>query len=394
MEPCQRDPYLQIDEATVRSCEPAGARRWSVRTTPTILYPEGGGQPADRGVLSSGGRAVAVVDVQRVDGEIVLTTTGPVEGDVAVQVAWERRFDHMQQHTGQHLLTAVLQDGFGLATTSFHLGTDVCWIELDGPGLPPDVLVSAEATVAEAIRAARPVRWREVRPEDLDGLGVRTRGLPDGFDGPVRLVEIEGIDLNTCGGTHLTNTAQLEALVLLTPEAAREGRVRLPFLAGGRVRAALHVARTRERVLTDRLKAQPADHVEAVERLLEARRDADKALARTRRELAGVLGEALARSEGVATLHRAEADLPFLQAVASAFGQAAPAALLLATGGDREGVFLLAGPADDVAAVGPAVAGALGGRGGGAKGRYQGRAGDLSEAARAAARRVVEDHRG
>ena len=121
---------------------------------------------------------------------------------------WPRRWDHMQQHTGQHLLTAVASDRFGWQTTAFHLGGEVSDVELAVPSLASADLRALEDVIAEEIRRQRAVSARRVSRETYQALPVRTRGLPADISGEIQLVEIEGLDLNTCGGTHLRSTAE------------------------------------------------------------------------------------------------------------------------------------------------------------------------------------------
>ncbi len=217
----------------------------------TILYPEGGGQPSDRGVLGE----TPVLDVRSGPDGIRHYLAAPVaEGPVRLRLDWDRRFDHMQQHTAQHLLTAVAQDRFRWETTAFHLGERVSDIELKAPKLPPEGLRALEDAVAAEIRAARPVTARRVPPEEVARLPVRTRGLPEGHVGDVRLVEIEGLDLNTCGGTHLASTAEIELVALVSTEAIRGG-TRLFFAAGGRARRRLAAHEERNAALRKLLGA-------------------------------------------------------------------------------------------------------------------------------------------
>ncbi|HKJ02531.1 MAG TPA: alanyl-tRNA editing protein, partial [Longimicrobiales bacterium] len=223
----EREPRLRrLDTEVVSAGEDRG--RPFVILADTILYPEGGGQPADGGTVGG----VPVVDVRKTAGAIrhVLASPAP-SGPVTVELDWTRRFDHMQQHTAQHLLTAVADQRFGWPTTAFHLGAHVSDIELGTPGIDAAELAELEEAVAAEIRAARPVTARRVSPEAYAALPVRSRGLPEGHTGDVRLVEIEGIDLNTCGGTHCASTAELEALKLLGTEPVRGG-TRLFYAAG------------------------------------------------------------------------------------------------------------------------------------------------------------------
>jgi len=124
----------------------------------------------------------------------------------------------MQQHTAQHLLTAVAADQFGWQTTAFHLGAHVSDIEVDVKSIGKSELRLLEETVAVEVRAARRISARRVSPDEYEQMEVRSRGLPPGHSGDVRLIEIEGIDLNTCGGTHCVSTAEIEAIALLGTE--------------------------------------------------------------------------------------------------------------------------------------------------------------------------------
>jgi alanyl-tRNA synthetase len=309
-------------------------------------------------------------------------------GRVMVRLDWRRRFDHMQQHTGQHLLTALAHDRFGWPTTAFHLGEQACDIELDVPALAQLQVEMLEEAVAEEIRAARPVTARHAHPEDLEALSVRTRGLPPGHRGDVRLVEIAGIDLNTCGGTHVRSTAEIEAVKLLGTEPMRGG-TRLFYVAGGRVRHRLASHEARGARLRSLLGTPDAEIVAAVESRLELGRVAEKHIRGLEEELAAALAEALAAREGrVVSLHLEGKDTAFLQRVARRLAASGKAALLTASAGEG-GVFVLVageGVELDVQAAGRELAEVMGGRGGGSGHTFQGKVASLSARDRALAR--------
>ena len=384
---CQRDAKIRMFEAAVLDCRPAG-EGFDVVLSDTILYPEGGGQPADHGTIAG----VAVVDVQRVDGEILHRAVAPVAlGPAMVEVDWSRRFDHMQQHTAQHLITALAQDRFGWATTSFHLRSGPCDIELDTERVSEEALVELEELVNAVIRAGRPVSAREVDVSALESLGVRTRGLPAGLTGPVRLVGIEGIDLNTCGGTHVGNTAELESVKLLKTESVSRG-TRLFFLAGGRVRRALGEALETHQQVGAVLSASASGLVSAVTRLADESKARAKLVGALHRELATHIGAQLAASdEAVLTLHRPDGDLPFLDSVTrAARRQGSNQWVLLTAGLGEEGVFLVEGPPERVAELRAEILETLAARGGGRPGRLQGKASRLSARGRVADRLRAE----
>jgi alanyl-tRNA synthetase len=374
----EREPYRTTLDAEIVAAGEEKGRPFAVLSD-TILYPEGGGQPSDRGTVNG----VEVLDVQNRNREIRHSLAAPVSpGPAIVRLDWTRRFDHMQQHTGQHLLTAVAQDRFAWETSAFHLGGGVCDVELSVPTLVARDLAALEEAVAVEVRAARPVRFRRVAPEELAALGVRTRGLPEGHEGAVRLVEIEGVDLNTCGGTHVASTSEIEVVKLLGTEALRGG-TRLFFVCGGRARARLGAHEERNSALRKALGAPDDGLVAAVEERLGKLRQAEREL-RGRdeaeaRERAAALSSEEARVVSATFSGKSAA---FLHSLSKEFLAAAPSkAGLFATTSGREVLFLLVAGAEvalDVTAAGREVAGILGGKGGGSGRLFQGKAASLA----------------
>jgi alanyl-tRNA synthetase len=379
MEPIySRDPFLTELETDVVAVGVDDDRPW-VELADTIFYPEGGGQPADGGRIGS----AEVLDVRKIDGGIRHTVSQPLPlGPVHLKLDWPRRWDHMQQHTAQHVLTAVALRDFSWRTTAFHLGADVSDIELDVPSLDREDLDRLETAVADEIRAARAVSYRTADTADFERLGVRSRRLPAGFSGPVRLVEIDGLDLNTCGGTHLRSTAEIGCLCLLGTEPMRGG-TRMFFIAGDRVRRRMSVHEQRNARLRSLLDTGDDELPEVVALRLER----EKELARATRSLGEALADATAaeiaaQEVRVIERHWEGRDMPFLQRVARSLVAAAPEmrALLTATE-DDEHLFVVAGGAEsglETADVGPHVADLFEGRGGGRGEIYQGKAGTLA----------------
>lgn len=380
----ERDPKLTRLDAEVVLADTEGGRPFVVLTD-TVLFPEGGGQPADRGTVDG----VAVLDVQRVDDAIRHVLAAPVPSRrVQVELDWGRRFDHMQQHTGQHLLTAVAEQAFGWHTAAFHLGERSCDIEVDAPEVEARQLRELEEAVAVEIRAARSVTARRVSRVEYEALEVRSRGLPQGHAGDVRLVEIEGLDRNTCGGTHCGSTAEIEALKLLGAESMRGG-TRLSWVAGARLRRLHGEHHRRNAELRALLGASDDELVGRVESKLEQLREAERSLRDLEETLAIASAEALVARQGtILDAHWPGRALPFLQRVAREAARLAPDRVLLLTAGEEErGVFLLSageGAGLDVTTVGPSVAERLGGRGGGSGRIFQGKAGRLSSRGEAA----------
>lgn len=217
---CQRDSYAREFTTTVVSCRPAELQTegsngkkdvlsgFQVVLEDTLLFPEGGGQPDDRGTIND----ISVLRVTRRGTQADhFTQTALTPGtEVRVQVDWERRFDHMQQHSGQHLITAVADHLFGLKTTSWELGRLRSVIELDSPSVTAEQVAAMEQSVNEKIRDRLPVSVRELSLSDPEVEQVRGRGLPDDHAGPIRVVTIKSVDSNMCCGTHVSNLSDLQ----------------------------------------------------------------------------------------------------------------------------------------------------------------------------------------
>lgn len=374
----ERDPFCRALDTRILGSGQDGARPF-VLLEDTLFYPEGGGQPCDFGTVNG----QQVLDVQKVAGEIrhYLERVLP-EGPATLALDWARRFDHMQQHSGQHLLTAVAQDQFHWATTAFHLGGAVCDIELDAPAIGPGALERLEEAVAEAIRARHEIRARRVTAEAYALEAVRSRGLPEGHTGDIRLVQIAGVDLNTCGGTHLHHTGELEALKLLGTESIRGG-TRLFYVAGGRVRRRLAAHEQRNAALRTLLGAPDEDLVPALQIKLDQLLALERRHRKLEEEVAEHLAAALAARTGpLVEAHLEGKDAGFLQKLARGILAAEPTkAVFLTTESGGSGLFLLAageGSTLEVATVGKAVAAALGAKGGGSGKSFQGKAPSLA----------------
>jgi len=371
--PCfERDPYQQVLETGVREAWQDQGASFAVLED-TLFYPEGGGQPADRGEING----VAVLDVQKQEGRIVHRLERAVEvGPARLVLDWPRRFDHMQQHTGQHLLTAVAQDRRGWATTAFHLGPATCDIELDAARLTPQQLADLEEAVAAEIRRARPVTARRVSEQAYALEKVRSRGLPAGHQGDIRLVEIAGLDLNTCGGTHLASTAELELVKLLGCEPIRGG-TRLFFVAGRRARQRFDGHETRNARLRELLGAPDAELAESLAAKLDQAQGLERRLRHLEEEAAEALAQALAATPGpLVERHLEGREAAFLQRTARTVSARSPALCVLLTGGGpgKHAFILACGAASgqEAAALGRPLAQALGGRGGGSGPFFQG----------------------
>ena len=229
------DSFLREFDAQVLACEPQSepnAARWRVRLDRTAFYPTSGGQPFDTGRLGDA-TVVEVVDGER--DEIIHFTERPVPlGGIHGTIDWPRRFDHMQQHTAQHMLSAAFIELFTFQTVSFHLGREISTIDLAAPSVAPRHLEEAERRVNEIIFDDRPVSVRYGTAEELSAQGVRKKVEREGT---LRVIDIEGFDRQPCGGTHLSRTGQAGMLLVRKCER-QKGNWRVEFVAGFRALAA------------------------------------------------------------------------------------------------------------------------------------------------------------
>jgi alanyl-tRNA synthetase len=205
------DSFAREFSADVLSCEPTtyqSATAWEVVLDATALYPTSGGQPHDFGKVADAN----VLNVRDDGEEIVHIVDRRVNpGTVHGCVDWVRRFDHMQQHTGQHLLSAIFQERFGRPTVSFHLGSELSTIDLRGGEPLEEILEGAERAANQVICDDRPVNVRYGTAEQFAETGVRKEVDRQGI---LRAIEIEGLDLQPCGGTHVKRTAQIGTILV------------------------------------------------------------------------------------------------------------------------------------------------------------------------------------
>jgi alanyl-tRNA synthetase len=272
------DPTCQTFEAVVtRAFEHEG--RPAVALDRTAFYPTSGGQPFDTGRLG----AVSVVETIDIDDEPVHLVSGPLAEGERVQgaVDWARRQDHMQQHTGQHLLSAAFDRLFDNRTMSFHMGADQSTIDLARDVSAADI----ERAVDEANRVVwenRPVSIRFVSQAETARLALRKEPVRGGT---LRLIEIEGFDLSACGGTHVAHTGEVGVIGVIGSERFRGG-TRVAFVCGGRCLRALRGYRDAVAGSVRSLSVLPVELPVAVERLMADARDARKTIKRLQEAVA------------------------------------------------------------------------------------------------------------
>ena len=362
-----RDSFVRAFVANVTDIRETsrndGVSIWQIALDHTAFYPTSGGQPHDIGTLRATSRNGAVLEVpiesveEDESGQLWHYTRKPLQTGTAVEgeIDWERRFDHIQQHSGQHLLSAVFARELSAPTVSFHLGETTSTIDLNSPPLAHHTLQRIEKVANDLIADDRPVSVRTIEhaeAEELLAAGT-LRKLPE-REGPIRLIEIADYDLNACGGTHVRSTGQIGGLLIRSVEKISRG-FRVEFVCGQRaVRAARHDFELLGRA-SGALSTRPEEIPTAVERMLNESKTAAKEKQKLRDEVATYHATRLVVEEMIQDNLRlvcrmfADRDREYIRILASritasvprtvallASTESSPAHVVLACGGDLD----------------------------------------------------------
>jgi len=375
------DSFLYDFDAEVR--EAANDPRPSVILDRTAFYPTSGGQIFDTGAISIGGAEHKVTEVADTeDGRIVHYLEAHVDlkpgARVHGQIDAARRRDHMQQHSGQHVLSAAFVRLFNMPTVSFHMGDDYCSIDLDTGDLSKTQIEQAERLANEIILENRPVEIRFVTRDEAANLGLRK--LPPAERDQLRIVDIRDLDLSACGGTHVNQTGQIGCILLRKVEKVRQSW-RVEFIAGQR---AVATARRDFTTLTEAgslFSAHIYDVPPQIRKSLDEIRSLRKQKEDTQEELAAAQAAAMLaeipETSGRKVVVRtfSDRDMNSLKLLAQKLTRPASnvVALLAATSPQPSLVFAQsAGQKFDMGALMKQVMSAQGGRGGGSKDMAQG----------------------
>jgi len=348
----------------------------------TAFYPTSGGQVFDTGSIALQDFRANVIEVAENDAGDVLHffegTAQPQKGArVHGKIDVARRRDHMQQHSGQHVLSAAFVRLFNLPTVSFHMGDDSCSIDLDAKQLTAEQIQAAEALANDVITQDRVVAIRLVTQEEAQGLGLRK--IPPVERDKLRLIDIVDFDLTACGGTHAASTGQIGSILLRKTEKVRQGW-RVEFVCGKR---AVQTARRDFATLTEAatlFSSHIWDVPEQARKLQEDARASRKAGERLVEELAEfyagrILAEIPDAQHKIVVREFPDRDLSFIKLLAQKLTRQAPnvIALLAARSGQPALVFAQSvGMPFDMGALMKQALAQLGGRGGGSKDMAQG----------------------
>ncbi|UQW97552.1 alanine--tRNA ligase-related protein [Rummeliibacillus sp. G93] len=311
----------------------------------TAFYPTGGGQPHDTGYLND----VEVVDVEKVDGNIrhyVLSFLPEDTKTVHGKLDWERRFDHMQQHAGQHILTASFVELFNYQTVSFHLGQETVTIDLDTSELTEEELQAVEKRANDIILDNRQIETKWITEEELSKYPLR-KAIQ--VTGEIRLVIIPEFDYNGCGGTHPITTGGVQAIKILSIEK-QKNKTRVHFVCGMRV---VHELGWRKKELSKAAKLANAPEKEtagAVQKLLDTQKSLEKKCTQAEKQLLSYEAKELAMENPTDSIIKkafVNRSIQELQQLARSIVKLTPATTILFVSKDREQVQFVAAKGKD-----------------------------------------------
>jgi alanyl-tRNA synthetase len=275
-----QDSYIQTFASRITKQEKDDNGLWYVVLEETAFYPTGGGQPFDSGTLNN----IRVMNVEEIYGEIRHYLENPILDSSVIlegEINWERRFDHMQQHAGQHILSAAFEEILNYKTVSFHLGEEVLTIDIDIEELTESDAGVVEKRANQIILENRPIETKWVSREELSQYPLRKQPA---VTENIRLVIIPEFDYNGCGGTHPSSTGQVGAIKILDWEKQRK-KIRIRFVCGNRVLRQLHNKHQILSQLTKVLNAPEQGMIQSLHRLLENVKSSDKQLEEARQAL-------------------------------------------------------------------------------------------------------------
>ncbi|KAG5361019.1 putative alanyl-tRNA editing protein [Yarrowia sp. B02] len=384
---CQNEPYLQTLTTRVVGCKEIPKTKktpvkYEVELEDTVLFPEGGGQPSDLGSLSFGDATVPVNFVKR-DGLLAKhEADSPVSTGTTVNVKleWARRLDHMQQHTGQHLLSAIF-DTRKLDTLSWSMGDKFNYIELPRK-VTRDELDSVQSEVNRAIQDGIEISTSIVKggeEKETKEPDVTAEKIPDNYDvnsGVIRVVKIGDLDKNPCCGTHLASTREIGAIALLHTQSIRGTNCRVFFMCGDRVHKYASEAHSVIKTINSQLSCHTEDiesKIAALNQNLKETTNREKMWMTEVATFTAVNAKEDLKTKNMVFIYKPEASLEFLNVIAKEIGDLAEGkTTILACGqGAAGGAIMIVG--DKLDEVSAKVKDIVVHVKGGGKGRWQGK---------------------
>jgi len=279
----------------------------------TAFYPTSGGQPYDKGLIQN----IPVVEVLEDNNEIIHILKEELKEKINCEVVgkidWKRRFDHMQQHLGQHILSGALMKLWGVETVSFHLGEEVCTLDIAKEELTEEEAKKAEECANEIIFDNRPVKCYFVEGgEELKGLNLR-KVLEK--TGKIRIIEVEDFDFSACGGTHCRATGEV-GLIKITKWEKRGEKIRLEFICGRRAWKDYFWKNEVTKNISNKLTIKDSELGEAIDRILEERKEIRKELKEFKEklqdyEVRNLINESSLKDDGIKIISKIFEDKNF-----------------------------------------------------------------------------------
>ena len=357
--------YINNFTASVTGCRERKDGRWEITLDQTAFFPEGGGQPWDTGTLGGAN----VLEVHERDGEVIHYTDRPLEAGSQVEgcLDWERRFDHMQGHSGEHILTGCIHRRFGYDNVGFHMGSEEITIDFNGL-LTGEELDEMEREANEAIYRNLPVQILTPSPEELENMEYRSKKE---LSGQVRITVIPGVDVCACCGTHVEHTGEV-GLIKVLGMIHYKGGVRISLLCGRK--ALLHTAKRQKQIasLSVLLAAKQDEVPAAVERLKAEKEKLEMELSRMRQAQTEAKAAALPeRSGGLAVFE--EMDPVQLRRYCTLLYEGGKGDIVLACARRGDGcLYVLGSSKRDMRSFSKKLNGLLRGKGGGSSLMAQG----------------------
>lgn len=361
----EQDSYRRRFSATVRACRPA-ADGWAVELDRTAFFPEGGGQAADSGTLGD----LPVTDVQLQDGIVLhrLPSPLPVGETTEGEIDWPLRFQRMQKHTGEHIVSGLIHRLYRLDNVGFHLGREDVTLDISGE-LTREQLDDIEDRANEAVTANVPVTASYPPPQTLQALPYRSKKP---LEGPVRIVTVEGYDICACCAPHVARTGEIGLIKLL--DAIRyKGGTRIHMQAGGDALRDYRLRYEQTAGIAAALSVRQTEAADAVRRLLTQRDTLSRQLHAAERALALARAETDELGEPPVCRIYEAMDGDTLRQVATALSRRCGGLCAAFAGSDAEGYQYAVVGGDDLPALARRIGEALGGRGGGSAQMIRGR---------------------
>lgn len=359
------NPKLRTFQAHVLECVPKNDR-FSIILDRTAFYPEGGGQPSDRGVLNFAN----ILDVQEKEGVIYHISDRPVEVGTLVTggIHWPRRFALMQQHTGEHIVSGLAHRLFGLDNVGFHMGEQFLTVDLNGT-LSPNDLELIERLANEAVWKNVSVKVWYPSAEELDRIPYRSKKK---LTGKVRIVEIPGFDICACCGTHVTHTGEIGAIKLLSSQRYKGG-TRLTMTCGAQALRNFSEKLTSVSAVSALLSAKPTEIQQATEHMLKENSDLKRRVSELQSEVFRLKASAVPKGSGKILVFEENLTPDEIRKFALILSEHCSAAAAVLSGSDTQGYrYAVVDAAQDVRPIAKELSSAFSGRGGGPKELVQG----------------------